>query len=86
MPADTNNVDRIRSPALPGHTRYVITGQALLTSATSHAALVLNEAQARSVVGAVGHGIVVIILVIFFIGLAIGLVVGFLAGRLSKRR
>ena len=86
MPADRNNVDRIRSPALPGHTRYVITGQTLLTSATTQAALVVHEAQSRSFLGAVGQGIVVIVLVIFFIGLVIGLIVGFLAGRLSKRR
>jgi hypothetical protein len=86
MPADTNNVDRIRSPALPGHTRYVITGQNLITSATTHAALLAHEAQSRSLLGSIGHGVVVIILVIFFIGLAIGLIVGFLVGRLFNRR
>ena len=65
-----------------------------ITNAASHsivqaahrAAVLVHEAQSRSLLGSIGHGIVVIILVIFFIGLAIGLVVGFVIGRLTKRR
>lgn len=48
--------------------------------------MLVHEAQSRSLLGSIGHGIVVIILVIFFIGLAIGLLIGFFVGRLSKRR
>jgi membrane protein DedA with SNARE-associated domain len=52
---------------------------------TSAAALV-REAQSSGFLGAIGHGIVVLILVIFFIGLVIGLIVGFVVGRLFARR
>ena len=54
--------------------------------AANRAAMLVHEAQSRSLLGSIGHGIVVIILVIFFIGLAIGLLIGFFVGRLSKRR
>lgn len=63
----------------PGILEPVFTGQSTTT-------LVLHEAAARSFLGAIGSGIVVLILVIFFFGLVIGLIIGFLVGRLSKRR
>ncbi len=66
----------------PGHTlEPVFTGQSI-----SEAALILHEAASGGFLSAIGHGIVVLILVIFFFGLVIGLIVGFLVGRLSKRR
>ena len=68
-----------------GHTGVVFMGQTI-TQTGNRAAMLVHEAQSRSLLGSIGHGIVVIILVIFFIGLAIGLVIGFFAGRLSRRR
>jgi hypothetical protein len=47
---------------------------------------ILQHLQARSFLGAVGHGILVVALIIFFIGLAIGLAIGFFVGRLTSRR
>jgi ribose/xylose/arabinose/galactoside ABC-type transport system permease subunit len=58
----------------------------LMSQSVTTAAMLVHEAQSRSFLGAIGHGIVVLILVIFFIGLVIGLVVGFLVGRLFARR
>lgn len=102
MSADRNNVDRIRSPAPTltlggrtpfasavrpcGHTGVVFMEQAITHTAATRAAVLVHEAQSRSLLGSIGHGILVIILVIFFIGLAIGLVIGFVIGRLSRRR
>ncbi|HEX4221098.1 MAG TPA: hypothetical protein VHZ97_01910 [Pseudonocardiaceae bacterium] len=62
------------------------TTSATVRAAANRAAMFVHEAQSRSFLGSVGHGIVVIILVIFFTGLVIGLVVGFLIGRLFNRR
>ncbi|HEV3358726.1 MAG TPA: hypothetical protein VG247_18160 [Pseudonocardiaceae bacterium] len=59
----------------------MFTGQSITTVAA-----IAHEAAARSFLGAIGSGIVVLILVIFFFGLVIGLIIGFLVGRLSKRR
>jgi hypothetical protein len=59
----------------------VFTGQSTTTVAS-----IAHEAAARGFLGAIGSGIVVLILVIFFFGLIIGLIIGFFAGRLSKRR
>ncbi len=57
-----------------------------MNQAVTTAAMLVEHAQARSFLGAIGHGVVVLILVIFFIGLVIGLIVGFLVGRLFGRR
>jgi hypothetical protein len=58
----------------------------LMSQSVTTAAMLVQQAQARSFLGTIGHGIVVLILVIFFIGVVLGLVVGFLLGRLFGRR
>lgn len=50
-----------------------------LTASTEHL-------QARGLLSAIGHGVLVIVLVIFFIGLILGLIIGFAIGRAVGRR
>jgi beta-lactamase regulating signal transducer with metallopeptidase domain len=61
-------------------------GYVMMSQSVSTAAMLVEQAQARSFLGAIGSGIVAVVLVIFFVGLVIGLIVGFLVGRLFSRR